>query len=394
MNTQSKYIKGMALSILAILTAKLAVAQDAAAATGPAATEKLSVWTNGGGILMVCTILLLASIIFVLGSILKTMIHEDTLEMYRSKKSGKGISALLILTFLSVSAQAQDAAVAAAPHLGPSTVFGMESIVFWAMASVLLFEFIVIMVLCYVLYSFLLRKGLIKTSAAKPLPKWLQWNALMGNDTPIEAEADLTIEDHDFDGIQELDNGMPPFLKYIFIATIIGAVYYYIDYQILHISPNQYAEYANELKEGERQKAEYLKKAGASVDENTVTLLEDAAIIGAGAQIYATNCLACHGDKGQGGVGPNLTDKFWLHGGDIKSVFKSIKYGIPDKGMRAWQSEIKPSDIQALSSFILKDMANKNVDGGKEPQGVEYIPGVEATADAATTAPADSMGAK
>lgn len=395
MNTISKYIKGLALLLLANLSNFNLMAQDAAPSVAP---EKLSVWTNGGGILMVCTIVMLAAVIFILGRILRTLIHEDTIEIYKAKKSGKGLTSLLILTFFSLSAQAQDAATAAAAPAGPSTVFGMESIVFWTMAGVLVFEFIVLMVLCYVLYSFLLRKGLIKgvASGASSLPKWLQWDALMGNDTPMEKEKDLLFEDHDFDGIQELDNGMPPMLKYIFIATIIFAFYYLADYHIMKTSPLQIAEYENQIREGEQQKAEYLKKAGASVDENTVTLLADASMIDAGAKIYTTNCVACHGDKGQGGVGPNLTDKFWLHGGDIKSVFKTIKYGVPDKGMRAWQSEIKPADMQAVSSYILGKMANTNVAGGKAPQGVEYIPQAEAKTDSTGAAKptADSTATK
>lgn len=369
MKGNSNYIKVLLVAGLLSMISKTSFAETAVA-VAPSAPEKLSIWTNGGGILMVCTIILLACIILVLGRILKTMIHEDTVEEYRTKKSGKGLVALLILMMLSISSQAQEA-VATVPT-GPATVFGMEAIVFWIMAGVLIFEFIVLLVLCYVLYSFLVRKGLIKVATKSTLPSWLNWNKLMGNDTPMEKEADLTFDDHDFDGIQELDNGMPPMLKYIFIATIVAAVYYWIDYHVLKTSPLQIAEYEMELKEGELQKAEYLKNAGASVDENTVTLLTDANALESGAKIYATNCIACHGDKGQGGVGPNLTDKYWLHGGDIKSVFKSIKYGIPDKGMRAWESEIKPADIQALSSYIEKTFANTNVAGGKAPQGEEF----------------------
>jgi cytochrome c oxidase cbb3-type subunit 3 len=91
-----------------------------------------------------------------------------------------------------------------------------------------------------------------------------------------------------------------------------------------------------------------------------------------GEKIYANNCVACHGNKGQGGVGPNLTDAYWLHGGDIHSIFKSVKYGIPEKGMRSWQSEIKPADLQAVVSYIITTFENKNVAGGKAPQGNLY----------------------
>ena len=290
---------------------------------------------------------------------------------------------------MSFSAQAQDAVAAAAPK-GVSLTFGLETTVFWTLAGVLVFEFIILMILCYVLYTFLVRKGLIKAfDMSANLPAWMQWNKMTGNDLPFEKEKDYLI-DHDYDGIQELDNGMPPMLKYIFVITIIFAVYYLVDYHVLKASPLQLAEYEIQLEKGAADKLEYLKKAGASVDENTVTLLADASMIDGGQKIYATNCVACHGDKGQGGVGPNLTDKFWIHGGGIKDLFKTIKYGVPDKGMRAWQSEIKPADMQAVASYILAKLGNTNVAGGKAPQGVEYVAAAAATpADsAATTTPA------
>jgi cytochrome c oxidase cbb3-type subunit 3 len=142
---------------------------------------------------------------------------------------------------------------------------------------------------------------------------------------------------------------------------------YWVNYQVLYASPSQLEEYQNELIQAEIQKAEYLKIAGNNVDENTVKLVAD---VSAGAKIYAINCIACHGDKGQGGVGPNLTDNAWLHGGEIKSIFKTIKYGVVAKGMRSWQSEIKPSDMQSLASYILTEFKDKNVAGGKAPQGI------------------------
>ncbi|HNF72396.1 MAG TPA: c-type cytochrome, partial [Chitinophagaceae bacterium] len=164
---------------------------------------------------------------------------------------------------------------------------------------------------------------------------------------------------------------------------IVMAVVYWGYYE-MGGGPNQLDEYQTELSDAEVAKAEYLKKAGNLVDENTVKLLDDAAALAGGQKIYATNCVACHGDKGQGGVGPNLTDNFWLHGGTIQDVFKTIKYGVPAKGMRSWQSEIKPGDMQAVASYILKEFGGKNVAGGKAPQGEPLT--------AATAAPAtDSM---
>lgn len=366
MKTNLNYNKSIIALLLSVFSANGVMAQDVA----PATVEKLSVWNGGTGILMLMTIIILLAVIFILGKILKTLIEEDTLETAKKMNSNKGLMSLLVLMFISFTGHAQDAVEAVATK-GPSMTFGLETPVFWTLTGVLLFEFIVLLVMCYILYTFLVRKGLIKPFTST-LPQWMQWNDMMGND-PIEKDAEILMTDHDYDGIQELDNGMPPMLKYIFVITVFAAIYYMVDYHVLKTSPLQLAEYEAQLEKGEADKLEYLKKAGASVDENTVTILTDESMLSAGQKIFATNCIACHGDKGQGGVGPNLTDKFWIHGGGIKDIFKIIKYGVPDKGMRSWQTEIKPADIQAVSSYILKTFGGTNVAGGKAPQGVEYL---------------------
>jgi cytochrome c oxidase cbb3-type subunit 3 len=316
---------------------------------------------------MIATIVILMAVIYILGSIVKTLVEEDTIETVRSMKAKKGLLTILILVSSSMMVMAQDAvpAVDSVPM-----ILDMEATVFWVLLGVLFFEFVIILMLCFILYKFLLRKGLIR-SFKTALPTWLQWNTMMGSDKPLEHEAEQLIA-HDYDGIQELDNGMPPMLKYIFIGSILFAVYYMFDYHVLNASPLSIAEYEAQMEQGEQDRLEYIKKAGASVDENTVTLLTDASMLAGGEKVYANNCVACHGNNGQGGVGPNLTDAYWLHGGDIHSIFKSVKYGIPEKGMRSWQSEIKPADMQAVVSYIITAFGNKNVTGGKAPQGNLY----------------------
>lgn len=349
----------------ALMLGGKAYAQEASM-PAPVAAEKLSIWTSGAGILMVATIIILMAVIYILGKIVKFLIEEDTLQVARSMKAKKGLLTVFILLGSTLITQAQDAAAVNSVPM----MLDMEATVFWILLGVLVFEFVVILILCFILYTFLVRKGLIQPFHMV-LPTWMQWNTMMGSDTPIEKEAEQLI-DHDYDGIQELDNGMPPMLKYIFIATILFAVYYWTDYHIVKASPLMIAEYEAQIEQGEQDRLEYIKKAGASVDENTVTLLADASMIAGGEKLYTQNCVACHGDKGQGGVGPNLTDPYWIHGGDIHSIFKTIKYGVPEKGMRSWQSEIKPADMQAVVSYIMTAFGNKNVTGGKAPQGELY----------------------
>lgn len=326
-----------------------------------------SFWSNGPLMLMFLSILILLVVIVILGKIVSGLVENDTNDVWKKIKENRKMGMVLILMFSSLSGFSQDAPVAAA-KASTGLMFGMDATLFWVMLAVLLFEFIVLAVLSYVLFAFLVRKGLIKPIGSN-WPKWMQFQEMLGNNVPLEKDAEL-LTDHDYDGIQELDNGMPPMLKYIFVITVITAFAYWINYHVMEASPLPHEEYEIELEQAAIAKEAYLKKAGNSVDENTVVLSKEPSIIASGEKIYAQNCVACHGDKGQGGVGPNFTDSYWIHGGDIKSVFKTIKYGVAAKGMRSWQSEIKPGDMQAVASYILNKLANTNVAGGKAPQGV------------------------
>lgn len=191
----------------------------------------------------------------------------------------------------------------------------------------------------------------------------------------VEEAPDILL-DHEYDGIQELDNSLPPWWKWMFYLTIIWSVLYVVNYHMVPIwdSGNlQAAEYDNQIEEGKRQLEEYKLKSADFVDETTVTMPTDAAIIAKGKVKFDEVCAACHGAQGQGEVGPNLTDEYWLHGGDIQSVFKSIKYGIPEKGMISWQDQLKPSEMQAISGYILT-LQGTNPNNAKEPQGELYKP--------------------
>jgi cytochrome c oxidase cbb3-type subunit 3 len=184
---------------------------------------------------------------------------------------------------------------------------------------------------------------------------------------PLSAEKDVEL-DHDFDGIKELNNPIPPWFNVLFYGTIVAAFVYILYFHVFEAGNLQAQEYKNELVVAEKQKADYVKKAGNLIDENSVTLLTDASKIKEGEQVYATKCAVCHGEKGEGKVGPNLTDEFWLHGGSIQEVFKSIKYGWPAKGMVAWQNSMNGVQMQELASYILS-LQGTNPAGAKEAQG-------------------------
>ena len=180
---------------------------------------------------------------------------------------------------------------------------------------------------------------------------------------PIEREHEILL-DHNYDGIKELDNNLPTWWLYLFFITIVFAVVYFGYFQIFGYGDTQLQEYDKSIIAANEE----MKLHASKVDENSANALTDPVAIEAGKTIFMENCAACHGKAGQGTVGPNLTDNYWLHGGDIKSVFKTIKYGVPAKGMISWQSQISPVQIQQVASYILT-LKGTNPPDAKAPQG-------------------------
>ncbi|WP_419211963.1 cbb3-type cytochrome c oxidase N-terminal domain-containing protein [Maribacter sp. X9] len=169
---------------------------------------------------------------------------------------------------------------------------------------------------------------------------------------PIEEEGEIIL-DHNYDGIRELDNKLPPWWVYMFYATIIFAVVYLARFHVFG-DYDQDTEYLTEITLAKAEIEAYKKTAKGLVDVNTVELLTEPADISAGKKIFESNCVACHMIDGGGGIGPNLTDQNWILGGGIKNVFNTISEGGRDgKGMIAWKQTLKPAEIAQVSSYVL-----------------------------------------
>jgi len=193
---------------------------------------------------------------------------------------------------------------------------------------------------------------------------------------PVDREEDVMLH-HDFDGIRELDNKLPPWWVAMFYITIIWGVGYLFYYHVAG-GPGSYDEYVEEVRVGEEQAAAYLASQANQIDENTVAFVDDAPALANGQSIFVNNCAACHGTLGEGGVGPNLTDDYYVHGGSIKDIFKVIKYGVPEKGMISWKAQIRPADMQQVASYIMT-LRGTNPPNPKEPEGELYQPEQEET---------------
>ena len=165
---------------------------------------------------------------------------------------------------------------------------------------------------------------------------------------------------HEYDGIQEYDNDLPPWWKMGFYITVVFAVGYLVVYHVIDAAPLQEEEYAMEIAEA--------KVLYADIDQVYTEPISDKAELENATAIFQKNCKACHGADGGGSVGPNLTDKYWLHGGDVNEVYNTVKYGVIEKGMKAWKSEFSNQEIYELASYILS-LQGTTPANPKEPQG-------------------------
>ncbi|CAN5466751.1 hypothetical protein BH10BAC3_BH10BAC3_10890 [soil metagenome] len=299
-------------------------------------------------------------------------------EREAAKSTSQPLSAILLTIgamLLSVTGMAQNAATAtAAAPFADDSVNGLSPMTFYAMIAVIALEIIVMIAMVYMLKWLMgIEKKRAVVAVVEEVPfgvkvnKW--WNKL-NKSISIEREKDIDLN-HDYDGIRELDNSIPPWWLFGFVFFIVFGFGYLYRYHVAKSAPLQLEELQIAMEKADVEKQAYLKLTASNVDESSVQSL-DADGITAGKALFTQNCIACHGQEGGGNaVGPNLTDTYWLHGGDIKDVFKTIKYGWPDKGMRSWQEDFSPMQIAQLASFV-KSLHGTNPANGKEPQGELY----------------------
>jgi len=344
-------------------------------------------------IFMAVIAVVLAFVIWGLGNILVTFarqVYEKTSKENLPKKTLM-ISGLLLL---SAGVFAQDTIEPATASASSINYGGFSATAFWLLATVIATEFIVIFALVFHI------RQLHQALQAKPAPvpvvekenKLIAlWHKLdrrfFTKAPPVAQEADILL-DHDYDGIKELDNALPPWWKYGFYVTILLAVFYLLRFHVWGTGPSPEEEYASEMKAAEIQIAAYMAKAKDVVDENNVAMADESGIE-EGKILYNKSCVACHGAAGEGTVGPNLTDDYWLHGGSLNDIYKTVKYGYPDKGMQAWESQFSPKQMRSIASFV-KKLQGTNPANGKAPQGELYK---EAPQQDSTAVSKESTGA-
>lgn len=210
---------------------------------------------------------------------------------------------------------------------------------------------------------------------------WKRIYAKITDSKAIEEEGEIIL-DHNYDGIKELDNNLPPWWLYGFYITIIFAAVYLVRYHVFD-GPSQLTEFETEMAEAKLAVEEYKKTAKNLVDINTVELLTDVADLSAGKAVWESKCAVCHLQDGGGSIGPNMTDEYWILGGGIKNVFRTISEGGRDgKGMVAWKLQLKPLEMAQVASYVLS-LQGTTPAAPKAPEGEIWVdpdaPTTEAT---------------
>ncbi|HRG25359.1 MAG TPA: cbb3-type cytochrome c oxidase N-terminal domain-containing protein [Chitinophagaceae bacterium] len=381
MRTTTKYMLGL-------LTALTITAVQPVWAAGPPAP---SIFNNP---LTLTFIILMVLLLVIIGILANILIGAADVKLKKKKKAANPatlasvITGLLLLAAPALFAQDATGDTANAVTTGAKTIAGMPSSTFYILATVMFLELFIILALL-INIKFLLKAEKDKITSeteteeekANKLTWWDKFNALR----PVTEESSLDLG-HDYDGIRELNNRLPGWWLYGFYGCILFAGVYLYRFHVSHTAPSSIQEYEQSVVRAESQLKEFIKKQGDAVDETNVKLLTGAEDLAAGKALFVKSCAACHLESGAGIVGPNLTDDYWLHGNDIKSMFKVVRYGI--NAMPAWQTQMSNKQIAQVSSYI-KTLHGTNPPNPKAPQGTlmkeETVPSVPAADSAAQT---------
>jgi cytochrome c oxidase cbb3-type subunit 3 len=189
---------------------------------------------------------------------------------------------------------------------------------------------------------------------------------------------------HEYDGIEEADNQLPRWWLITFFGTVVFALLYWSYYETWQVAPGPRGEYQAEV-------AARASEGGEVTDEALVAMASDSSAVANGQTVFQSNCVACHGDRGQGNIGPNLTDNAWIHGGSPTQIYATVRDGVAARGMPTWGPILGNASMGEVIAYVLS-IRDTNVEGPRGPEGDPYVPGgatpAPAPAGDAPTAPA------
>ncbi len=181
---------------------------------------------------------------------------------------------------------------------------------------------------------------------------------------------DELIAGHEYDGIQEYDNPIPDWLSLLFIGTVVWSVLYVAGIGLGYID-----DYGTSLEESREELA--YQRAAAATEGPDAEKLQKAADnpdrVAAGEQVFADNCVSCHGEQGGGTVGPNLADTYWVHGGTLPDIYEVVRDGVSDAGMPAWGPQLSDEELIDVVAYV-RSLQGTDPPDAKPPEGDEYTP--------------------
>lgn len=176
---------------------------------------------------------------------------------------------------------------------------------------------------------------------------------------------DRLIKDHEYDGIQELDNELPSWWKWLFILTIVFSIIYLVRLWVFR------ADDLIQRKEFDKEMAN-VRTAPASTEVFELKLLEDGNSLANGKDTWLKICAVCHLADGGGLVGPNMTDNYWIHGNTVEDLYNITTAGVIEKGMIAYKDQLSQRQRLEVVSYILVELHGSTPATAKEPQGELY----------------------
>ena len=312
------------MTLIAFITTASGIAQTAQSGTPSKSNNYIEYLILGVAVLLIFVIWLLSSILILLS--------KKVVELAKQNKVVAILLTIIAAGFVHPAIAQNNATIAtdSSSQAISSTVYygGLSSVSFWTLSTVMALELFVIFIMLIFIHNLwriiyprpiqVAQKAVFKNSWVAST--WANLDKkFFTKAAPIEKEADIML-DHDYDGIKELDNALPPWWKYGFYITIFVAIFYILKFEVWHTGMNPTEEYNTEMAQAKLEKDQYLASMKENVDENSVVML-DAAGIQTGKTLFTKTCVACHTQNGGGGVGPNLTDNYTIHGAKIQDIF-------------------------------------------------------------------------
>jgi cytochrome c oxidase cbb3-type subunit 3 len=202
---------------------------------------------------------------------------------------------------------------------------------------------------------------------------------------PLQKTDPSGLPDHDYDGIREEDNPLPRWWVNLFLIAIVFAIVYVPVVHMFNFLPHSELNHSVALAASMQEQREIALEASGALDKDPVA---------AGQKYYKTFCVSCHGSYGEGGIGPNLTDIYWIHGPQIDSIRATITNGVSTKGMPTWGPILGDRKIKGLSAFVATLWKTPPPVAGKKSEGLKYDMEAIRKAEGSQLATADTTAKK